>query len=265
MDLAGGSGRISGTVSDGIWLAQLDGDLPGFDGKNHIWPKQQARYTMSVLGGNAPTNVPSGNGFGLVTVSSAGSIHLSGTLADGTSISQSVPVSKDGFWPAYVSLYSGKGSVVGWITLSNALAEDLSGAINWIKPAQNPKTTKYYPAGFVFPTTATGSRYQAPGAKTNVLSLTTAQFITSDGNLPTSLTNQIAFGPNNRVTNVSGPKLTLTITPSTGYFNGSVIPTNAHAKSLTFKGVVLQDQQTALGYFLGTNQSGSVFLSSTNQ
>jgi hypothetical protein len=215
---------------------------------------------MSVLGGSDPTNVPSGDGYGLVTVSAAGTISLSGALADGTSISQSVRVSKDGFWPAYVPLYSGKGSIIGWITLTNGAAEDLSGAINWIKPAMN---TKYYPAGFVFPTTATGSRYQAPGSKTNILSLTTAQFITSDGNLTTSLTNQIAFGPNNRVTNVSGPKLTMTITSSTGYFSGSVTPTNTGAKALSFKGVVLQDQQIGLGYFLGTNQSGSVFLGDT--
>ena len=254
LDFGGGEHTVTGTVSSAAWTAQLDGDQAVFNGNTRKAP-QAGRYTMSFLGGSNPAAEPSGDGYGIVTITPAGWVILAGTLADGTKISQSVPVSTNGFWPAYVSLYGGQGSLIGWIALSNAPPENLSGEIGWIKP---PLKTKYYPAGFAFLTTVTGSRYGEPEAGTNVLNLANARLTLSDGNLSSSTTNQLAFDPNNRVINVSGPNLTLAIAPATGFFRGSVTPPGG--TPAVFSGVLLQDQQIGRGFFLGTNQSGSVFL-----
>ena len=48
-----------------------------------------------------------------------GTITLAGSLADGTAISQSSVVSQDGYWPLYVNLYGGKGSLWGWNYFTN--------------------------------------------------------------------------------------------------------------------------------------------------
>jgi hypothetical protein len=49
------------------------------------------------------------------SVNGAGQVTFSGSLADGGVLSQSVSVSRDGRWPLYASLYTGKGSVWGWL------------------------------------------------------------------------------------------------------------------------------------------------------
>ena len=68
-------------------------------------------------------------------VDKAGRLRLSGELADGTKISQSVPVSPNGEWPLYVSLYGGKGSILSWITFADRTTDQLTGLLNWTKPA----------------------------------------------------------------------------------------------------------------------------------
>ncbi len=55
-------------------------------------------------------------------------------------------------------------------------------------------------------------------------------------------------------------KLALTLTSSSGLLGGSFVHPDTLKKS-TLKGVVLQKQQIGGGYFLGTNQSGTLSLS----
>jgi hypothetical protein len=54
-------------------------------------------------------------------------------------------------------------------------------------------------------------------------------------------------------------KLTLSFTQSSGLFKGN-LRTADHPKSISFSGVVLQNQTNGSGYFLGTNQSGRIVL-----
>ena len=53
--------------------------------------------------------------------------------------------------------------------------------------------------------------------------------------------------------------LTLTIVPATGAFSGQYVAPGT-TKKVPLAGVVLQYQDEARGFFLGTNQSGSVLL-----
>ena len=73
-----------------------------------------------------------------------------------------------------------------------------------------------------------------------------------------NLTNQITLGSNNRVTNLSGNKLSLTLTLSTGVFKGSVV-NPATAQTIPFSGVVLQKRNGGYGFFLSASQSGQVY------
>ena len=53
-------------------------------------------------------------------VDSKGTVKFAGKLGDGTSVSQSALLSIDGQWPFYISLYSGSGSLFGWLTFAVA-------------------------------------------------------------------------------------------------------------------------------------------------
>ena len=74
------------------------------------------------------------------------------------------------------------------------------------------------------------------------------------------LTNAFAFGPNNRVLDAPiGSRLSLSFTTSTGQFRGSVVDTNSRT-TISYSGVVLQDEQVGRGYFLRASVSGGVVI-----
>jgi len=92
-----------------------------------------------------------------------------------------------------------------------------------------------------------------------VLNFTNGQVVFEGGNLSQTITNEILLAGNNRVTNQSNNKLTLTITTSSGLFRGSVVEP-VTSKSIAFNGAVLQKQNIGNGVFLGTNQTGRVLV-----
>jgi hypothetical protein len=108
-------------------------------------------------------------------------------------------------------------------------------------------------------TRATGFRYHAPAAGGAVLNLANGSLALSGGDLPQAITNRIAIGANNRVTNLSSNRLTLTFKTTTGTFTGRVVDP-ATAKTISFNGVALPELNLGLGYFLGTAQSGEALL-----
>jgi hypothetical protein len=188
-----------------------------------------------------------------MVVDASGKITFLGSLADGTAISQSATLSKDGLWPLYVPLYAGKGSIFSWITFPSASVSDLSGNVSWIKPAT--PTAKYYPSGFTLSVPAAGSRYSQPPTGTPVLSFADGQILLAGGDLGQNLVNNVTLGSRNLVTGAANVSLTFTL--SSGLFKGSVpSPAGWGAKTISFGGVVLQQYNLGVGYFLGAHQSG---------
>ena len=135
---------ITGSVSDGTWTAQLDGE----SNTNY-----DAAYPAPQTGGYSFTLSDSGNGIsspgngskGHVTVAADGAIALNGILSEGTVIGQGAFVATDGRWPLYVSLYHGKGSLIGWMTFTNQPANGFNGMVVWSKVAGAGRP---YPKGF---------------------------------------------------------------------------------------------------------------------
>ncbi len=248
--------EISGRVTDGSWFAQLLADRAVFDKK--LRPASQAgTYTFLIPGNPAATDTPGGDGIATATVDAAGRVKLKGTLADGSKVTQSATISKNGDWPLYVSLYSGGGELLSWQLFTNRAGDDISGLLSWVR-SQQPSAV-YYPLGFDVETGALGSRYQPPVAGAKVLNFTNGRFRLTGGNLPQNLTNQIVLDTANKVTTSVGGPLTLSLTVKSGLFKGSMV-NPATGKAIPFNGVVFQKRNCGWGFFLGLNQSGAAYL-----
>jgi uncharacterized repeat protein (TIGR03803 family) len=264
LDLSQGSDQVTGTVTDGTWTAELLGDRAVFDGRTSLAP-QAGQYTMVIAGNDNPDVSPGGDGYGTISVDKAGNIRLAGFLADGTRLSQAVPLSKNGQWPFFASLYTGQGMVIGWLSFTNALDEDLTGDVVWIKPPS--ATSKVNRSGFTNLTSASGSHYTRPASGTTILQIANGELSFSEGVLsqfPTNelaqtFTNLIVLSSNNHVQNLSSNKLTLTFSQSSGSFSGRAgDPFNVSA--ISFGGVVLQKQNQGAGFFIRNGESGLVLL-----
>jgi hypothetical protein len=251
-----GSDEVTGTVSDGAWLAGLRGDRAIFSARTNPYTNA-GKYTFVLPGTPELATMPGGDSYGTVSVDPNGMVALKGFLSDKTVAVQKVPLSKNGEWPLYVSLYSGKGSLISWVAFINEETSDFSGDLTWSKPTVS--NAKYYSSGFTNSHPITGSRYSAPVGSTNrILNLTEADVVFTGGNLPEAYTNEVDLGFSSKVTNnTPAIRLSFTFILPTGLFKGNFTPPGA-AKAFPFGGAVLQRATNASGYFSGTNQSGRV-------
>jgi hypothetical protein len=251
--------RMLGTVTafDGSWTADLAADRAVFNRRTNPAP-QAGKYTLIISGSSDSAGEPGGESYGTVNVDAGGKITLAGSMADSTPTSQSAAVSKNGEWPLCVSLYRGRGSLLGWIRIRGRMGSGLGGDVSWIKPPL--ATAGYYPGGFTVEAAAWGSGYSPPPRGTPILGMSQAQILLHGGGLAQELTNYVTLSANNRVTSTN--RVSLTFTLSTGAFKGSVPnPAGGRAKPISFGGVILPLQHSGKGYFLGNGQSGEVLFS----
>jgi hypothetical protein len=242
------NGTIIGTITDGQWTADLAATPSVYSLKN---PAPQAgKHTLIIPGSTNSANQPGGNVFGSVIVSESGSVVFSGVLGDGTPVTSTSIISSEGQWPFYASLYSGHGSALGWLTLSNASV--VSGQLDWFKLPLS--TAKYYPAGFTFNTDVIGAAY------TNAvpaLDFTDGQILLANGNLAQSITNTAVIGSTSVTAGTNADKF---IVNSLGLFKGAVMNPET-GKPIAVAGAILQGQNVGAGLFLGASQSGSAVVS----
>jgi hypothetical protein len=260
LDLTNGTEQLTGTVSEEtpsntVWTANLMADRAVFNAKTLQAP-QAGKYTLIIPVDTNSAAGPGGDGFGTVIVSTAGAVSFSGTLADGTKITQKTTLSKNGQWPFYAPLYKGKGSLISWVTFTNETDTDFDGLFNWFKQTQ---TAKYYPGGFTNEAMIAGSRFVTPTATNLLIDITNGIVGFTNGNLTTNFTNHVMLDAGGKVFNQGTNKLSLSISKSSGTLSGSVTPPGG-GKAVSFKGALLQKQNGGSGFFLGTNASGRVCL-----
>jgi hypothetical protein len=255
LDFSGGE-MITGTISDGIWAADVAANRAHFSTTTPA--PQSGSYTLVIPGGDDSSTQPGGNGAGTLKVDTSGNIAFSGTLGDGTKVSQHTFISKDAKWPLFVPLYAKQGLLIGQLTFDTSqLDTDLSGYAAWIKAPQ--PANKFYPAGFTLgPIAALGSKYSFTNG-VPLVNWTDGQTVLDHGNLLDSITNNLSIDSNSKIAGTN--KLVLSFTTATGAFHGSVINPDT-GKPITLNGVLLQKQNAGYGYFLGTNQTGGVVLES---
>jgi len=243
--------RIFGTISDGTWVANLSGDQTQFSNRGNPCP-WAGNYTLLIPGIADNPSQPAGDSFATVRVAANGQATAAITLADNTKASQSAMIATDGSWPVYAALGANQGSLVGWLIFADRTSHDISGVLNWMKPAS--ARSRYYPGGFGLETVATGSHYQAPSRTDRILNLDNATLTFSGGNLASDFAAQIAIGAGSRVTSSDTNGLKMSFSVSNGRFAGSVKnPTTS--KPMPFNGVVLQKSTSGGGFLLGTNQT----------
>ncbi|HZM03149.1 MAG TPA: immunoglobulin-like domain-containing protein, partial [Candidatus Saccharimonadales bacterium] len=257
LDWSCGSKQITGTVvSSAGWSAPLRLDLDIYSSTNHF--DGAARYTMAVIPADgSPLYSPGGYGFGLVTNNALGQIMLSGALADGTVISQNVPISKNGDWPLFINLYGNKGLIEGWLNFRDGEPE---GYVTWIKPG-NLGFPPTYKGGFTNSVRVIGSLYVV--ANPPVLLANDELDITGADKLNLPLTLNVTIENNTLflLPGVATNAVKGTITPSTGFMTLRFRPTGlGAAQDRTAAGVVLQSYNAGVGAFVGTTNTGAIYL-----
>lgn len=247
-----GTDKLVGSISAGLWVADVAANRVAFDGRSSPATNYLGKYTLT-LPSSGQTNAPGGYGFATLSVSAAGKVTLKGSLADGTPVSQSAPLSRDGHFPLHVPLYACQGFLSGWLAYTNQPGAELTGALLWLKAAPN---TGRFPGAFATPIAAVGGRYTAPNAGVNLLSLTNACIFGGD-NPTLCFTNTLVLKTGNKLFNASANQLTVSLSSANGSFSGSVKPPGSTC-SLPFKGALWQNR--GYGYFLNGSQSGWVLL-----
>jgi hypothetical protein len=255
LDLDGGN-MITGTfrVGDETWTANLLADRAFYNTRTNPAVAFANKYTLALPGADDAAASPGGPGTGSVIVDAGGNLNLRGRLGDGTKATQKVSLSQHGHWPVYLPVYRNKGSVLGWVTITNQPAEDMTGLMSWTKPVN---VGQPYTNGFSTESQLTGCRFTPPGTNL-IFAATNLMVVFTAGNLAASFTNWVALGPNNKIINTSSNKLTLTVETRTGLFTGNVVPPGK-TRAIPFNGALLQKHGYGDGCFLGTHQSGRVY------
>ncbi len=162
--------EVVGTVQAvGGWTAQLLGNRLVYNAVTNPAP-QAGQYTLVIPGGTDSASNPGGDGYATVTVNTAGKVTASGRLGDDTPWSQTTYLSGNGQWPMYAPLYSKRGSVLGWLNITNAVEGDVQGEVSWIKTGLAGGT--YYVNGFTNEVAVVGSTYTNPASSGRVLNIT---------------------------------------------------------------------------------------------
>jgi len=256
LDMSNKTGRVWGYVNDTNIV--LQGNLtPGWTAKN---PSPYAgRYTIIFTNGGA-TNLSIGDSYGTVIVSKLGELSIAGKLADGKPFSQSVPIAPGGQWPFYAYAPSGEDFLLGWLDFQGNIVNGYNiGQTNVFWSKGSSDKSLYYPAGFSDTFGVMASPYANPGKTGTVLTLTEPAIVLSGDGMVSAVTNFVTY---NGKLLYSTNDLTLSINPTVGSFTGR--SKNAEGGAATMlNGVVLQNQDGAFGFFLGTNdESGTVLLQS---
>ena len=255
VDFSGTTDQIRGTITDAGWISSVLCDRALFNKSGNSAP-QAGRYTFIMPGNDENSDEePGGYSYGTVVVDAGGGVKLSAVFADGSKVSQKTSLSKNGWWPLHVPLHRGNGSILSWVIFAESSEADFTGVVNWVKSPQS--TDKFYPAGFAVQHELSGARFAKPADKTDaILSFATGQVRFTAGNLAEEFANDVSL-LNNKVTNLSDNKLTLSIQRNSGLFSGTVIVPGT-TRRIKFNGAVHQKQNHGWGFFLGTNASGRV-------
>ncbi|MDB6057395.1 MAG: hypothetical protein JWO95_1239 [Verrucomicrobiales bacterium] len=214
---------------------------------------QRGKHTLALPTAAGDAASPNGIGFGNVTVANNGNVTLSSIFADDTSTLSSSTLTKNGEWPVYIPLYRGAGSVAGWLNMSNTVSGSCTGVLRWNKTATYGK---YHPKPFHTKVPVTGSTFTIPTAGVGV-NLTDASVILKSGSQDLQVTQ--TGGMSGSTVTFDGSNGSATFIPSTGRFTGRHYDPNTRVLA-PIKGVVLQQQQFASGYFLVTTNSGLLLM-----
>jgi hypothetical protein len=298
IDWSTSNDQVTGTLSDGVWTAQLTALKAILSNTNSV-----GNYTLLIPRDETtgyPVTAPGGIGSGTIINNPSGFAKLGLTVGDVDKSQKGTfktSLSKNGEWPLYVPLYRTTntftntyasnsimakkeylGSVFGWVTFGDSNTAPTCSNLNWIKTTIpntpnyglfKPTNALYYAAGYSNQVGLLASPYTERLVGQTPIDLSSAKIIVRDGNLVEPFTNvttlvaanKVLFSPSttNSLSTVHSNKLTIVFNKKFGTFSGNFLRPGDLLKT-DFVGALLQNTTNASGHFLGTSQSGSVII-----
>jgi len=302
--------KLTGTVTAKAFkqsvvqaVSDVDADRAFYDGKSQLVPGAYlgAANANGVFTAHLPPkdvndqtpgfteqDYPQGHGIAIITITKAGGVTVTGTLADGVTFSASSTLSEIGAthasrFPLYSSLYSAKGFLAGFVAMDNTQpSSDLAAAdLEWSRPFQ--PASHYYPYGWpeVIKVDLAGALYAATAGQSVVKAANGANLQTpdDDGNVTLTLSVGQLSEDLQKFANLTGtdtvtkvpdndPTFTMSVSRASGQITGTFTHTDDTAPA--YKAVILQKGPDAGGYghFLTkqpvpidyTGESGNVLL-----
>ena len=227
------------------------------------------RYTL-VLPANpqlAASDMPQGNGYGVLTINTKGRFTFSGRLVDGTPVSTTAQMVGNDHVDIYKSLYTARGFLAGVAVVRDSGVSDFDGMLHWSKPAL-PKA-RIHPEPLQADIPVIGSRYTAPIKGAPVFSLTSgtesSAITLAEGNLAEPIVQSVTLGVAGQLVanRAPVPAVKAVLNPTNGVFSGSFMHPMT-GKATAFRGVIFQKQNAGYGFFLGVDQSGTASLTPAN-
>ena len=231
-------------------------------------------WTNSLFAGLAAQSYPSSTftlplflsnslpgGYALIT-NHLGNFRLNGALADGTTFNDSVPMSIIGQMPVYVSLYSGKGLLLGLIfNLNNGVLE---AKIGWQRDLSQ---SGFYTNGFTNLLEGQMSVWTNPAPHTPAIALTNGLLEISGGPFPMALTFKVVVNNDNAIVKLPGSGCTNSmhgsINPLTGEF--TIWFGDDDGQEIVGHGVIAQSLANGYGLFVTKRKSGVISLQPPGQ
>jgi hypothetical protein len=276
LDTTFGTGQLTGTLQQsGVDFAAISAERTVYTNKPSPAPplinppaNLPGKYT-ALFNAHSSTltaaQIPQGQGYAAVTVTTSGKATFAGVLADGVKFSCGVALAHDNTFPLFANSL-GQEAICGTITFRTvANVSDFDGAnLNWVKLAGGT----VYPSGWsggIF-ADAIGSTYirARTDAKLPFLGATNpsgnATLTFSGGNLSSSVMATVNIDSKGKLTTVGTVPAALKLAfAATGGFSGQ-FTSPASSSIVKFAGVVFDRQQTAGAFFLDGGKSGSVVL-----
>jgi len=197
-------------------------------------PPAPGRYTFLIPPVQNLAGVPSGYGYGVLTLNTKGAITITGRLNDGRPFSARSALRADSSFPLFVQPYGKDSLLAGSVVFADIpRTSDFSSTLTWLRPE-----TKKAP-GVSTTVNLIGSAY-APPAKGTPVSITPDNGATFEANyaLPAPGDQKIPL------TITSNPRLSagglnLSLNPSCGLFSGKI---TVNGRGQAFAGAILQKQ-----------------------
>lgn len=271
LDLDYAHNTFTGTVASNVSSANTSGWRNVWNATTSPATSRVGYYTAGIdlkdSGDDGQASIPQGNGYIYFTVASSGALTVTGKTANGDVISTAGYVGPNGEILVYQSLYSGKGTIMGTLTLNlgDVLANnEVDGTLTWLKPADTSRT---YAAGFGPINLSVYGKYMAISSSGHVIlglpSVGSANVRFSEGGLDLASINPdvtFTFTNSNTVVvptagGVNNPgKTTLTINVASGAVTGKfVLLDGTLSRTVNYFGYVIRPSSgnsKAVGYFV---------------
>jgi hypothetical protein len=256
IDTQNGNGAISGSVSDGSFTAQFNADRAAYNATTKRAPLR-GRYTVRLTAGSSKTGdvLPAGSAVAALNVTLAGRATIVGRLPDDTVFTQTAPLSSANEMKFFIPLRGG-GSLIGTLTLTDGDSV-VTGNLDW-------STFDEHGAASEFTLQAFGSQFRLPARGARVLDFAKGILdLSSPGDgtatLAAGVGEEVLLTTRHRLVNAQpAPHLVrLLVNPANGLITGTVTDPVTSTVN-TVRGAVLQNQNSASGFFIDSGESGAM-------